>query len=233
MTDTPRTGTGMSTEPILTSTALLRLMTWLSPAFPVGAFSYSHGLESAISAGLVRERADLVDWLADLVERGSGWNDLVLAAAAHERSDDECGVEALGELGEALAGSRERHLETMQHGAAFLHAAATWGVPLGQLSALPYPVAAGVAAGRMAIPREAFLAAFAQSFIGNLVQVAVRLLPLGQTEGLKAMAELEPIALGAGTRAATASLDDLGASTFVSDSLSMRHETQYSRVFRS
>jgi urease accessory protein len=233
MTKARMSGTGMTTEPVLSNRALLRLMTWLSPAFPVGAFSYSHGLETAISAGLIRDRTDLTEWLADLVERGSGWNDLVLAAVAFERSADEEDIRTLGSLAEALAGSRERYLETVQQGSAFLQAAATWGVPLGALSDLPYPVAVGAASGRMAIPKPAFLAAFAQAFMANLVQVAVRLVPIGQSQGLKAMAELEPIALGAAERAVDASLDDLGASTFLSDIQSMRHETQYSRVFRS
>lgn len=233
-TTMPRmSSTGMTTDPVLSSTALLRLMTWLSPAFPVGSFSYSHGLETAISVGLVEDRSDLVEWLSDLVERGSGWNDLVVASVAFDRSADGAGIRTLGEMAEALAGSRERHMETMLQGTAFLHAAATWGVPLAPLDRLPYPVAAGVAAGRMAIPKPAFLAAFAQAFMGNLVQVAVRLVPLGQSEGIRAMAELEPVALGAASRATDASLDDLGSSTFVSEVQSTRHETQYSRVFRS
>ena len=234
MTTTPRmSNTGMTTDQALSSTALLRLMTWLSPAFPIGAFSYSHGLETAISAGLVEDRSDLVEWLRDLVERGSGWNDLVMAALAFDRSADGDEIRALGEMAEALAGSRERHMETMLQGTAFLDAAATWGVPLAPLNRLPYPVAVGVAAERVAISKPAFLAAFGQAVMSNLVQVAVRLVPLGQSEGIRAMAELEPVALGAAARAADASLDDLGSSTFVSDVQSMRHETQYSRVFRS
>lgn len=223
----------MAIDPGLDSAALLRLMTWLSPSFPVGAFSYSHGLEAAICAGIVRDRSELVDWLSELIERGSGWNDLVLAAEAWEAASDDGRILALGEVGEALAGSRERHLETMQQGEAFLDAARTWGVPLPNLARLPYPVAAGAAAGRMAIAKPAFLAAFAQAFVANLVQVAVRLVPLGQSEGLKALALLEPTVIEAGKRAATATLDDLGSSSFRADILSMTHETQYSRVFRS
>jgi urease accessory protein len=111
-------------------TALLRLMNWLSPAFPVGGFAYSHGLERAVHDGLVSDRAELQAWLAALLEIGSGWNDAVLFAEAWRRARDGGDLVDLAELAEALAGSGERHAETMLQGAAFLAAAAGWPNPV-------------------------------------------------------------------------------------------------------
>lgn len=202
---------------------LLRLLSWFSPSFPVGAFSYSHGLEWAIDAGVVNERASLTSWLIDLAERGSGWNDMVLLAAAWRGED-------VADLAESMSASAERQLETMQLGAAFAMAATPWiaDVPRG-----PYPVAVGAACARMGIAVEAALAAFLHSFLANLISVAVRLIPLGHVQALAVLHELEPVVLAAARRAAHSNLDDLGAATILSDIASMRHEAQHKRVFRS
>lgn len=215
-------------------TALLRLMTWLSPAFPVGAFSYSHGLEHAIHEGLVGDRATLTAWLSELLVRGSGWNDAVLLAESwREASSGEIGE--AGELAEALAGSRERHMETMLQGTAFLQALSPWTEePLeARGGEMPYPVAVGAAAARHGIGLEPALAAYLHAFASNLVQAAVRLVPLGQRDGVAAIAALEEAVLATAARAASSTLDDLGSATVMSEIMAMRHETQYSRVFRS
>jgi urease accessory protein len=202
---------------------LLRLMTWLSPTFPVGSFSYSHGLEWAISSGAITDGASLTSWLTDLAERGGGWNDMVVLTAAWRG-------EEVAELVEAMAPSAERHLETMQLGEAFAAATVHWTV---NVPRAPYPVAVGVVCGRSGIGIEATLVAWLHSFLANLVSVAVRLIPLGQVEGLAVLRNLEPAVLAAARRASVSRLDDLGGATFVSDIASMKHEMQHMRVFRT
>lgn len=213
---------------------VIRLMTWLSPAFPVGAFSYSHGLERAVHDGLIYDARSLEDWLSDLLRRGSAWNDAVLLAETwREARAGSVPVEAAA-LGEAMAGSAERHRETMLQGAAFLKAAAAWagtGAAIGEDA--PYPVAVGFVGAGNGAPLEPLLAAFLHAFVSNLVQAAIRLVPLGQSEGLKVIAALETDVVETARRAASSSLDDLGSACFTSEIASMKHETQYSRLFRS
>lgn len=229
--------------------ALLRLMTWLSPAFPVGAFAYSHGLERAIHDGVIADRENLVAWISDLVQRGSGWNDAVLLAEAWRNA----GGDPVAELAEALAGSRERHMETTLQGEAFLNAIESWAVsrstfasatsasPDAELQVRPsqdsarasYPVAVGQIAAINRIDLESTLAAYLHAFTSNLIQASMRLVPLGQRDGVAAIAALEPVILETARRAALSTLDDLGSATFMSEISAMRHEVQYSRVFRS
>ncbi|MEP7453778.1 urease accessory protein UreF [Phyllobacterium sp. SB3] len=215
--------------------ALLRLMTWLSPAFPVGAFSYSHGIEQAIQLGLIHNRQSLEDWLVDILHEGSGWNDAVLFAESHRIARAKADFSNVADLAEALAGSRERHMETMLQGEAFLSAAQAWPNPV--FDRLPVqiasPVAVGAIAGAHGIELEAALCAFLHAFISNLVQGAVRLVPLGQRDGVSILASMEADIRSCSERAAEASLDELGSCAIISDIMAMRHETQYSRVFRS
>lgn len=214
---------------------LLRLMAWLSPAFPVGAFSYSHGLERAAHDRMVTDRAALEDWLAALIEAGSLWNDAVLAAQAVGASGDSKELASLAELAEALAGSAERHMETMNQGRAFLEAARTWRG--GALEGLPqdcaYPIAFGAAADEAGIAAADAVAGLLQAVVTNLVQVAIRLSIIGQSDGVRTMAALEPLIATTAERAARAALDDLGTGTIRSEIAAMRHETQHSRLFRS
>ncbi|MER8904990.1 urease accessory protein UreF [Mesorhizobium sp. M0772] len=215
--------------------ALLRLMAWLSPAFPVGGFAYSHGLERAVQDGLVADTASLAGWLETLVEMGSGWNDAVLFAESWRRARDGGDLHEIADLAEALAGSRERHTETMLQGAAFLKAAAAWANPvLGRLPAeCAYCVAVGAVAGGNGIALPDAMSAFLQAFFSNLVQAAIRLGIVGQTDAMALLAGFEPLALSTAARAAGSTLDDLGGCAFISDIMAMKHETQYSRLFRS
>jgi len=214
-----------------TEAQLLRLLTWLSPAFPVGAFGYSHGLETAIREGAVTDAGALSAWIAGLVEYGSGWTDAVLFKAAHEAAD-KAALFDVAELAEALAPSLERRRESLGQGAAFLIAARAWGPqPLG--GAVAYPVAVGAVCGAAHIGLEAALTAWLHAFAANLVSVAVRAIPMGQTDGVAVVAELEPIILGAAARAAMSSLDDLGSAAILSDIAAMRHETLDVRLFIS
>ncbi|PSJ62350.1 urease accessory protein UreF [Mesorhizobium soli] len=215
--------------------ALLRLLAWLSPVFPVGGFSYSNGLERAVHNGLVRNREELFDWLSQLVAFGSGWNDAVLLAEAWRRALAEENIDDLAELGEALAGSRERHMETMLQGRAFLDAAKAWPHPL--LEKLPddcpYPIAVGAVAGAHGIALADALGAWLHAYVSNLVQAAIRLGITGQSGGVETLAALEAQILETAQRAAKSTLDDLGSSTIMADIMAMRHETQNSRLFRT
>jgi len=217
------------------SIALLRLMTWLSPAFPVGGFSYSHGLERAVHDGLVGDAQGLEDWLLQLLEFGTGWNDAVLFAESWRRASEGGDLHSVAEIAEALAGSEERHRETMLQGSAFLKAARAW--PHDILDSLPancpYCVAVGASAGAHGISVENALGAFLQAFMSNLIQASIRLGVTGQSGAVEIVARLEPHVLGIAGRAAASSLDDLGSATFLSDIAAMRHETQYSRLFRT
>ena len=214
------------------SAALLRLMTLMSPSFPVGGFSYSHGLEQAVADGLVADFTTLENWLSSLVAHGSLWNDAVLFAESFRRNDD---LSDVIELGEALAGSKERYLESQAQGAAFIAAAKAGGYATAQSlpAKAPYSVAAGRIAAEQGIELADGLAAFIHAFAGNQVQAAIRLSLFGQAEGVRMVAALEPLILATANRAAHSSLDDLGGSTIVAEIASMRHEALYSRIFRT
>jgi urease accessory protein len=220
--------------------ALLKLLTFLSPAFPVGSFSYSHGLEWLIEQGSISSAEALQAWLVDLLEVGGGWNDAVLFAEAYRAAADldDARLLAVAELAEALAPSAERQVETMAQGRAFLAAvAAAW--PCGPVERLAttggaaYPVAVAAASAGHGIGLDQALAAYLNAFAANLVSVGVRLVPLGQTAGLKIMAALHPVIAATSERALRSSLEKLGSAAVLSDIASMRHEEQYSRVFRT
>lgn len=231
---------GMITAMGITTTmteavALARLMTWLSPAFPVGAFAYSHGLERAIHDGWVRDRTSLTEWLEVLLERGSAWNDAVVLAESWRRTAAGESIDEVSELAAAMSGSRERHMETTLQGGAFTDAMASWsgGAETGEKGPIAYPVAVGAATAHHGAGLENALTAYLHAFASNLVQACVRLVPLGQRDGVATLAALEPVVLRTARRAAASTLDDLGSCTVRADIVSMNHETQYSRVFRS
>ena len=220
----------------------LRLMAWLSPGYPVGAYAYSHGLEAAVESGAVSGEASLGAWLTDVIEFGSGRNDLILAAHAHGAAEagDAQALTEVNDLALALAPSRELHLETSQQGRSFLDATrAAWPSPsLARLAeALPgpvaYPVAVGVAAGAHGMALPPTLAAFGLAFLQNLVSAALRCAPIGQSAGTRVIASLTPRVAGLAATIPPLSLDEIGSATLRLDLGSARHETQYSRIFRS
>ncbi|MGJ7038980.1 urease accessory protein [Shinella sp. BE166] len=214
--------------------ALVRLMTWLSPAFPVGAFSYSGGLEQAVSDGDIVEAGALRDWLASLLSHGNLWNDAVLFAEAHRIADDRERLAEVAALAEALSGSAERHRETMLQGEAFLAAALSWPHPvLAVLDKAAYPVAVGAVSGVHGIAAEAALAAYLHAVVSNLVSVAIRCGVIGQRDGVATLAGLEEQIIALAATASASTLDDLGSSTIRADISSLRHETLSVRLFRS
>ncbi len=219
----------------LDTSALIRLISWMSPSFPVGAFAYSNGLEAAVARGLVSDDADLQEWLEDLLQFGAAWNDAVLFAESWRRANHGGDLVELAALAEALASSAGRHLETMNQGQAFLQAAAAWPHPVldkfGGTGALP--VASGALCGAHAIPLEAALPATLHAFVSNLIQAGMRLLQLGQQDAVALLARLEPAIQRSAERAARSGLDDLGTPALLADIMAMQQETQYSRLFRT
>jgi urease accessory protein len=222
--------------------ALYRLMAWLSPSYPVGAFSYSSGLEWAVEAGDVRDAATLQRWLAVVIGEGGVFCDAVFFTHAHRAAwaSDIDALRAVVELAAAFAPSKERHLETTAQGAAFVTATrAAWPCDALDLLAeawsgpLAYPVAVAVTAAGHAIPIESALHAYLHAVAANLISAGVRLIPLGQTDGQRVLAALEPVVTAAAQRALTTALDEVGSAALRADLASMLHETQYTRLFRS
>ena len=216
-------------------------MIWLSPAYPVGGYSYSHGLEWVVEAGQVTDAATLGGWIEDLLVHGAGRSDAIFLAEAWRAlaAGDMALLEQVAELAAAFAPSAERRLETLAQGTAFLAATlAAWPKP--ELEALAadgrevaYPVAVGAAAAAHGLPLAETAQAFAQAFAANLVSAGVRLIPLGQSDGLRVLARLEPLIPRVVAAALACSLDDVGGAAIAADIASMRHETQYTRLFRS
>ena len=233
--------TGATT--ITTDAALYRLLTWLSPGFPVGAYSYSHALEAAIEAGLVVDAPTLATWIEGIVGFGAAASDAVFVAATWRAvtAGNRAGFASAAELAAAMRGSAELALESGAQGAAFAGVVATtWSLPVrAWLDALPrdqavvYPVAVGLAAALAGFPLAASLTGYLQAFAANLVSAGVRLVPLGQSDGQRVLARIEPAVACTAAAALTRAIEDIGTATPVVDRLSMRHETQYTRLFRS
>jgi urease accessory protein len=225
--------------------ALLRLQSWLSPAFPTGAYSYSHGLEWAVEAGYINDRKSLVDWLEADLSYGSGRNEAIFFSEAWRCAidDDRAKLYEIAELAAAFRGTSEFALETSQQAAACLttlrqvwpDSLLDWlSETLRQHRIQPaLAVLLGVRSATQTIPASIGLPAYVQSYTANLVTAGVRLVPLGQTDGQLAIAELEQAILAASMEAERATIDDLGSAAFMVDLASMEHETQYTRLFRS
>lgn len=235
----------MVEQDCLPPTALLRMQTWLSPAFPTGAYSYSHGLEWAVEAGHVDDRESLVNWLEADLCYGSGRNEAIFFSEAWHcvADDDRTKLLEVAELAIVFRGTSEFALETSQQGAACLatlrHAwpdrVLAWlSGALQERGVQPaLAVVLGARSARQGIPASLALPAFLQSYIANLVTSGIRLIPLGQTDGQLVIAELERAILTASAQAQKATIPDLGSAAFMVDLASMAHETQYTRLFRS
>jgi urease accessory protein len=215
--------------------ALLRLMAWMSPAFPVGGFSYSGGLEKAVEDRRVGDAAALRDWLETLLRHGSLWNDSVFLAHAWRSAGDAAILSETADLARALAGSAERYRETALLGDAFVSAAGAW--PHAVLDLLPkdvpYPIAVGAVAAGHAVPLRETIAAFLHAGASQIVSAGIRLGVAGQKDGVTILAASEAIITEMAARAMQSTLDDLGSATIIADTAAMRHETQGTRLFRS
>ncbi|MFT8563940.1 MAG: urease accessory UreF family protein [Acetobacter orientalis] len=217
--------------------AFLQLLSWVSPAFPTGGYAYSHGLEWAVEQGYVHNVAALMAWVETLLQHGSLGNDLILLNAAWLAGDDNVRLAEIAEFACACASSRERYEETIYQGEAFLKAAHVWQAmpPKAEFEGTrwPLPVAQGMVFYKGGVAQRQALLAGGYAAIAALVSAAVRLVPLGQTDGLRALEGLELALIAAANKAQKQTLDDIGSACFASDLAAMHHETQETRLFRT
>ncbi|MEP3299135.1 MAG: urease accessory UreF family protein [Pseudoruegeria sp.] len=203
---------------------LLKLNQWLSPAFPVGGFAYSHGLEQAIDAGGIQSADDLFVWLSDVLRHGSGLSDAVFLCVTHSGGD------VLNEY-RAMAPSKERLEEAEAQGAAFAQTVSH--LLRDPVADGPLPIAIGHAARHLSLSTSQVTAFYLHSFVSNLISAAVRFVPLGQTDGQLVLARLHPIILQIASTAQTMGIDQIGTAALGSDMAAMKHETMEVRLFRS
>ncbi|MDC0136431.1 urease accessory protein UreF [Sulfitobacter sp.] len=215
---------------------MLTLTQWLSPAFPVGGFAYSHGLETAIQGGMITSACNLQDWLGDVLEYGSGRNDSILLRAAYDCTSPAQLAE-VNQTAIAVSASRERVFEAKLQGTAFAQTTvAIWGgddLEAAETITLCYPVAVGDAAARARFNVDLTTAMYLHAFASNLVSAAVRAVPLGQTEGQRVLAALVKLCDQIAQETVQFTLDDLSSTAFLSDIAAMQHETLQPRIFRS
>jgi urease accessory protein len=233
----------MGTETAMTNdaVALHKLLAWTSPSYPIGAFSYSHGLEQAVEDGEVRNVEQLVAYASASLERGCAFIDAVMFAHAWRAAGDPLALDDLADEAAAWRASSELALESRQQGSAFLTATRqAWPHPgLDAFAAarkgrpVPHAIAVALACALHGIPLAPALAAFLHGFAANIVSAGVRLVPLGHTDGQIALARLAPVISGVAERAIDVERDGIGASAAMLDIFSMQHETQYTRLFRS
>jgi urease accessory protein len=240
--DERRRDSGLRGNKSAETAALYRLMAWLSPAYPVGAFSYSGGIEWAVEAGDIKDADTLRQWLAVMLGEGGGFCDAVFFVHAHRAvaANDGAALRAVAELAAVFVPSKERLLETTAQGRAFLEATrAAWPcVALDRFEAAwkglaALPVAVGVACAGHGIACDVALPAFLHALVANWISAGVRLIPLGQTDGQRVLAALEEAVAATAVRASKTPLDEVGSAAFRADIATMRHETQYTRLFRS
>lgn len=253
-TDMGLTTIRMTTDPA----RLMRLLSWLSPAFPIGAYSYSHGLEWAVEAGSVHDRASLVDWLEADIRHGAGrtdgiffaeaWRaarggDLAAAAAGSQDAQQAHPLVVIAELAAAMRATSELALESSQQGIAFMSAVRkAWPHPalddlasrLRAAGITPMlPIAAAMSCAVHDIALNLALPLYLHAGAANLINAAVRLVPLGQTDGQMALASLEAAVAETAAEVIHLHVADIGSAAFMIDIASMQHETQYTRLFRS
>ncbi len=206
---------------------VLTLTQWLSPAYPVGAFAYSHGLEWAVESKQVTSHHSLNEWLETILRFGAGQADALFLAAAY-RADDPSDTDMTAR---AFSASAERLKETVLQGEAFARATSDiWSL---SMPSLTYPVAVGHAARLQELPLDLTLTIYLQAFVSNLTAAGMRLVPVGQTEGQRLIKALTPLCIEIAQSAEAGSLDDLSSTAFMGDIAAMKHETQYSRIFRT
>lgn len=213
----------------MTEAQVMTLAQWLSPAFPIGAYAYSHGLEGAVDCGWVTDGDSLERWLIDVLELGSGQADARLLAAAYHAEHEEQ-IREIDAIARALCASKERLLETVAQGAAFGKAVAVWGIEIEDLS---YSVGLGHAAARQELPLNLTQKLYLQAFVSNLLAAGQRLLPVGQQEALNIQNRLSARCAAVAEKTRDGDLDKLSATALMTDVAAMRHETQYSRIFRT
>ena len=205
---------------------MIFLQAWFSPAFPIGAYSYSHGLETAIQGGLINDEVSLQSWVSTLLLDGSGRNDGLFIKAAYE------GEEEANTLCLSLCPSKERWQETTELGQAFCRAVNNsyhTNLPDG----LAYPVAVGQAARTIGLDLGLTIQSYLQAFAANLISVGVRAIPIGQHAGQDCLVGLCPVIEEGAAEAAETTLDEVGSAAMLSDLMAMKHEQSVPRIYRT
>ena len=214
------------------SADLLKLIAWTSPAFPVGGFAWSSGLEAASRMAVVSDAEELLGWCRAALSEG--WMHVDAALLAHVMATGDPYDEA-NELALALATSPERLRETCEMAEAFLDAVAHWRRSNAPATASPlaYPVAFGRVAKEAELSAGDTVSAFLHAAVSAQIQAALRLLPIGQRDGAKILARLHDDIERAAEKALATPLEALGSATPIMDSCAMRHVELTSRIFRS
>ena len=215
--------------------ALTRLLSWLSPVFPTGGFAFSSALEAAVHAKLVTDQQNLQDWLHTMLDCGRLRNDAIFLCQSLIAWDDPPKLEEVNELVLASSGTAELHLETVAQGEAFMEAARSWHAvsAISVPKQVTLPVAIGASCGAVTIDRRAATIAYLNAYIANQLQIAIRLSVIGQKAASAILAALETSIVRCAEETEGATIDDLGSATLMADIMSMRHETQNGRLFRS
>ena len=224
---------------MITDLALLRLLHWVSPSLPIGSFTYSQGIEWAVETGWIRTPADLQDWLASQLHSSMIYVDLpILQRLYHAvQTQDVAALEYWIHTLNACRETSELLLEEKNRGRALtdllialeIPNAAAWKPLLAQSQAAAF----ALAAVHSDIPLTQAAYGYVWSWLENLVLSAVKIIPLGQTQGQKilhGMTALLPDAVAHGLQVSDA---EMGASSPALAIASSRHETQYTRLFRS
>lgn len=222
-------------EIVIEPRVLQRLLAWFSPAFPIGAFAYSAGLETAIATNRIASARNLEDWLAASLSHGAPFTDAILLTQAHRKASDPSELTEIADLAIALIPARQRVEESRVLGSAFIQASAAWPqlYPVDLPDPCPFPVALGALTAAQNVPLPSVVLAFLTGYVQAQISVAIRLVPLGQTDGLAVLAALEPLVATQAKAATGAQLDDIGSIGFAADIAAMAHETLPSRIFRS
>ena len=230
---------------MLTDNNLLKLMTWNSPNFPIGSFVYSHGLEYSVEIGLVNDQPSLVNWIEGIILFGSGRVDASLLKAAYTAFEKEnySLLNKIVERADTQKSTKEFSLESKTQGSTFLKTLIKicpnskldiWENNLEKIKREPaFPVSFGVACSIFNIPMRQSILVFLNSIVSNLVSAGIRLIPLGQIAGQKSIISLEEVIIKATSKAMKRDIEDFGSAALVVDWTSMKHETQYTRLFRS
>jgi urease accessory protein len=217
----------------------VKLLQLASPALPVGAYSYSQGLEAAVEAGIVRDAVTAARWIGDVLALSVLGMEapLLLRLVAAWESGDEAAVRRWNDELVASRETAELRAETLQMGYSLrrlLRSLGVEGAPrLDAFEELAYPAAFAFAVAAWRIDAHEALAAYLFAWIENQVLAAVKTVPLGQTEGQRMLLDLAQRIEGAVESAAALGDDDLSNLAPGLALLSARHETQYSRIFRS
>lgn len=226
----------------MTTDSTYKLQTWFSPSYPVGAYTYSHGLENAFEIEAIKTVADAINWISEIITNGNGLADAVFLAEAYQAAVDANDAKLINitEYATAFCATAELRLESESQGAAFLeiiknvepnpalHKILTLCPP-----PYPYAVVVGAAAGAQAIPLTSLITAFLHGFVSNMSSALVRIVPFGQTDGQRIIAALAPTVAQTSKKALTTNYQNLTTATMMVDLTSMQHESQYTRLFRS